>query len=98
MRRLIASTFGLRQTQDTNADFVRHEYAPSGLHEYGQPWSNYRAVNVHPSATEHGMVGELFTKSQNSCIFVSGVARFVSRGLPRTEGWNGAAAFDEGRT
>ena len=30
-------------------------------------------------------------------IFVSGEARFVSRGLPRTEGWNGAAAFDEGR-
>ena len=28
---------------------------------------------------------------------VSGVARFVSRGLPKTEGWNGAAAFDEGR-
>ena len=97
VRRLIASTFGLRQAQDTNADFVRHEYAPSGLHEYGQPWSNYRAVNVHPSATEHGMVAELFTKSQNSCKFVSGVARFVSRGLPRTEGWNGAAAFDEGR-
>jgi len=24
-------------------------------------------------------------------------AVFVSRGLPRTEGWNGAAAFDEGR-
>ena len=22
---------------------------------------------------------------------------FVSRGLPRTEGWNGAMAFDEGR-
>jgi len=32
-----------------------------------------------------------------SWIFVSGEARFVSRGLPRTEGWNGAAAFDEGR-
>ena len=46
VRRLIASTFGLRQTQDTNADFVRHENAPSGLHEYGQPWSNYRAENV----------------------------------------------------
>ena len=28
---------------------------------------------------------------------MSGEARFVSRGLPRTEGWNGAAAFDEGR-
>jgi len=33
----------------------------------------------------------------HSWIFVSGEARFVSRGLPRTEGWDGAAAFDEGR-
>ena len=32
-----------------------------------------------------------------SWIFVSGEARFVSRGLPRTAGWNDAAAFDEGR-
>jgi len=52
------------------------------------------SARAHP-ATEHGMVGELFTKSQNSRIFVSGVARFVSRGLPKTEGWNGAAELVE---
>ena len=42
---------------------------------------------------EHGIDGH----GLRSWIFVSGEARFVSRGLPRTEGWNGAAAFDEGR-
>ena len=42
---------------------------------------------------EHGIDGY----GLRSWIFVSGEARFVSRGLPRTEGWNGAAAFDEGR-
>jgi len=42
---------------------------------------------------EHGLDGYGF----RSWIFVSGEARFVSRGLPKTEGWNGAAAFDEGR-
>ena len=42
---------------------------------------------------EHGIDGYVL----RSWIFVSGEARFVSRGLPRTEGWNGAAAFDEGR-
>ena len=42
---------------------------------------------------EHGIDGY----GLRSWIFVSGEARFVSLGLPRTAGWNGAAAFDEGR-
>ena len=42
---------------------------------------------------EHGIDGY----GLRSWICVSGEARFVSLGLPRTAGWNGAAAFDEGR-
>ena len=49
------------------------------------------------AAERHNEDGKIAVKSLHSWIFVSGEARFVSRGLPRTEGWNGAAAFDEGR-
>ena len=44
--------------------------------------SSVACRGLRRSATEHGMVGELFTKSPNSCIFVSGVARFVPLGKP----------------
>ena len=42
---------------------------------------------------EHGIDGY----GLRSWMFMLGEARFVSRGLSRTEGWNGAAAFGEGR-
>ena len=43
--------------------------------------------------TNMGLTGMVFVRGY-SC---AAKAAFVSRGLPRTEGWNGAAAFDEGR-
>jgi hypothetical protein len=39
-----------------------------------------------------------FVKPAEQAFSCRPKAAFVSRGLPKTEGWNGAAAFDEGRT
>ena len=36
----------------SHEQYITNKYAPSGLHEYGQPWSNYSDVNVRRGATD----------------------------------------------
>ena len=43
-------------------------------------------------------LSDLFVKPAEQAFSCRPKAAFVSRGLPRTVGWNGAATFDEGRS